>query len=303
MNNISLFLVSALIWGSTWLMITFQLGEVEPLVSVVYRFFLASLIVFVFCFLKKKSFQFSAADHRLILIQGLLLFGFNYWMTYLGITKINSALAAILSTSIVYFNVVFSRIFLRDPIRSEVLVGATVGVVGIFLIFMPEIKFGDDQHSTWVGIGLVLLGSVFASLGNIVSAKTQRRKIPVLQANAFGMGYASLLLALVALLNGYAFTFEMTFEYVGSLIYLALFGSVLAFGAFLTLLGRIGPDKAGYVTLVYPVVAMILSTFFEDYHWTTEGLFGLLAILVGNFIAMGKYRNLPLYRRGRKNLS
>ena len=300
MNNISLFLTSALIWGSTWLMITFQLGEVEPLVSVVYRFFLASMILFAFCLAKSKSFKFSAGDHWLIFIQGLLLFGINYWMTYLGITKINSALAAILSTSIVYFNVVFSRVFLGDKIRTEVLVGATVGVVGIIMIFMPEIKFGDEQESTWNGIGLVLLGSVFASLGNIVSAKTQRREIPVLQANAFGMGYASMLLLIIALFNGYTFNFEMTFEYVGSLVYLALFGSVLAFGAFLTLLGRIGPDKAGYVTLVYPVVAMLLSTFFEEYVWTIEGLFGLVAILIGNFIAMGKYRNLAVYKRWKK---
>ncbi|TQV72958.1 EamA family transporter [Aliikangiella marina] len=301
MNNISLFLVSALIWGSTWIMITFQLGEVEPLVSVVYRFFLASTIVFSFCLLTKRSFKFSAKDHKLIFIQGLLLFGFNYWATYVGITKINSALAAILSTSIVYFNVIFARIFLAEPIKVEVIVGATIGVVGIVLIFMPEIEIGENKDATWYGIGLILLGSVFASLGNIASAKTQRRKIPVLQANAFGMGYASLLFATIAIFSGYQFTFEMTFEYVGSLIYLALFGSVLAFGAFLTLLGRIGPDKAGYVTLVYPVVAMVLSTFFENYIWTTEGLIGLVAILIGNFVAMGKYRNLALYQKWKQS--
>lgn len=302
MNNISLFLVSALIWGSTWLMITFQLGKVEPLVSVVYRFFLASLIIFAYCFYKKRSFKFSRLEHFYILLQGLMLFGFNYWATYQGISRINSALAAILSTSIVYFNVLFSRIFLGDKIRREVLVGATIGVLGIMLIFIPEIKFGDDQISIWHGIGLVLLGSVFASLGNIVSAKIQRRQIPVMQANALGMGYASLLLACIAFASGYTFNFEMTFAYISSLIYLALFGSVLAFGAFLTLLGRIGPDKAGYVTLVFPVVAMILSTFYENYQWTAGGLVGLLAILLGNFIAMGKYRHLSFYKRWKKNL-
>ncbi len=111
MNNLALFLTSALIWGSTWLMITFQLGVVAPLVSVVYRFSLASLILFAYCLIRKKRFNFSRYDHFLILVQGLLLFGFNYWLTYIGITKITSALAAILSTSIVYFNVIFSRMF------------------------------------------------------------------------------------------------------------------------------------------------------------------------------------------------
>jgi len=300
MNNLALFLTSALIWGSTWLMITFQLGVVAPLVSVVYRFSLASMILFAYCLIRGRKFNFSKSDHVYILIQGLLLFGFNYWLTYMGITKINSALAAVLSTSIVYFNVVFARIFLRDPIKTEVLAGATIGVAGIALIFMPEIKLGENSNDTWAGIWLLLGGSVFASLGNIVSAKTQRRKIPVLQANALGMGYASILLALIVLISGLSFDFEMTFAYFGSLVYLALFGSVIAFGAFLTVLGRIGPDKAGYITLVYPVIAIIISTFFEGYQWTAFSIFGLIIILLGNFIAMGKYKQFTIFQKWKK---
>jgi len=297
MQNIVLFAISALIWGSTWLMITFQLGVVPPLVSVVYRFSLASLLLFSYSLLSKKSFRFSRNDQLLILLQGLLLFGFNYWMTYLSIGHITSALAAILSTTIVYFNVIFARIFLGDKIRSDVLIGATIGLVGVILIFIPEIHLSDDASETWQGIALALTAGLFASLGNIVSAKTQRRAIPVVQANALGMGYAACFLGLVAFISGYEFKIELTFSYLGSLAYLALFGSVIAFGAFLTLLGRIGPDKAGYVTLVYPVIAMILSSFFEGYHWSAKGVFGLFAILMGNFIAMGKYRNLPLFRQ------
>lgn len=304
MNNLALFLISALIWGSTWLMITFQLGVVPPLVSVVYRFTLASIILFGFCLLKSKRFNFSRYDHFLILVQGLLLFGFNYWLTYIGITKITSALAAILSTSIVYFNVIFARIFLGDKIKPEVLAGATIGVVGIALIFLPEINLGDmgsaSSSETWSGIWFVLLASVFASLGNIVSAKTQRRKIPVIQANALGMGYAGVLLTIIALASGLNFDFEFTFSYLGSLVYLALFGSVIAFGAFLTLLGRIGPDKAGYISLIYPVIAIIISTIFEDYRWTVSGGIGFIIILIGNFIAMGKYKRFAVFTRWRK---
>jgi drug/metabolite transporter (DMT)-like permease len=301
MNNLALFLISALIWGSTWLMITFQLGVVAPLVSVVYRFTLASLILFGFCLLKSKRFNFSRYDHFLILVQGLLLFGFNYWLTYIGITKITSALAAILSTSIVYFNVIFSRIFLGDRIKPEVLAGATIGVIGIALIFMPEINMDDldsaASSKTWSGIWFVLAASVFASLGNIVSAKTQRRKIPVIQANALGMGYAGILLTSIAFISGLNFDFEFTYSYIGSLVYLALFGSVIAFGAFLTVLGRIGPDKAGYISLVYPVIAIVISTIFEDYHWTLSGGIGFFIILVGNFIAMGKYKQFIFFAR------
>jgi drug/metabolite transporter (DMT)-like permease len=302
MSNITLFLTSAIIWGTTWIMITFQLGEVEPMVSVVYRFFIACLILLGYCFLKKKAFKFTLQEHALILVQGLLLFGFNYWLTYIGITKINSALAAILSTSIVYMNVVFARIFLGDKIKPEVLIGATIGIIGIVLIFMPEVEFNNNNNDNniWSGVAIVLAASIFASLGNIFSAKTQRKNIPIVQANTLGMGYAAILLTIIALLSGYSFNFEMSLSYLGSLLYLALFGSVIAFGAFLTLIGRVGPDKAGYVTLVYPVIAMIVSSIFEAYHWSLLGLFGLLIILLGNFIAMGKYKNLALYQKWRQ---
>jgi drug/metabolite transporter (DMT)-like permease len=312
MNNISLFLSAALIWGSTWLMITFQLGVVEPIVSVVYRFSLASFVLFGYSYFKTKSYQFSRSSHFLILLQGLLLFGFNYWLTYLGITKINSSLAAILSTSIVYFNVIFAKIFLKDKIKGEVIIGATIGVIGITLIFLPEtfwqftettlLRENETPSSyldseSWIGIQLVLLASIFASLGNIVSVATQKRKIPIIQANALGMGYAAILLAIIAFFSGYSFDFDTSISYVASLIYLAVFGSVLAFGAFLTLLGKIGADKAGYISLVYPVIALGFSTVFEDYQWTVMGGIGVITILLGNFIAMGKYKRLSWFSK------
>ena len=294
MNNILLFLLSSIIWGSTWIVITFQLGNVSPLISVVYRFVLASSILFLYCYIRKKPFAFSGKQHFFIFIQGLLLFGINYWLTYIGITKISSALAAILSTSIVYFNVLFAWMFLGDKIKKEVVTGATIGVIGITLIFLPQLTLEEKTSDVILGIVLVLVASIFASLGNIFSAKTQRLKVPVVQANALGMGYAALFLSAIALVNGLNFSFDYSFKYISSLIYLALFGSVIAFGAFLTLLGKVGPDKAGYISLVYPVIALIFSTIFEDYRWDLLGLVGVLLILLGNFIAMGKLKKTHL---------
>jgi len=310
MNNFTLFITSALIWGSTWIVITFQLGEVAPLVSVVYRFALASLILLIFAFITKKKFQFSRFEHFLIFIQGILLFGFNYWLTYLGITKINSSLAAILSTSILYFNVFFAWVFLKDAIKKEVLIGGAIGVIGILMIFLPTIVSDKSltqsneaitnqvmTNETMTGILLVLVASIFASLGNIVSTKTQRLKIPVAQANALGMGYAAILLALIAMFAGLDFSFDVSTEYIVSLLYLSIFGSILAFGAFLTLLGRIGPDKAGYISLVYPVIALVFSTVFENHQWDLTGLSGVVVILLGNAVAMGKIKRAGIFQK------
>ncbi|MGB0495117.1 MAG: DMT family transporter [Kangiellaceae bacterium] len=295
MNNFSLFISAALIWGSTWIMITFQLGEVEPLVSVIYRFTLASAVLFIFSYFRNKQFHFSRFEHFMIFIQGVLLFGFNYWLTYLGITKINSSLAAILSTSILYFNVVFARIILKDKINRNVLVGGAIGFAGILIIFLPETQIDNMtslNNNIISGVLLVLFASIFASLGNIVSSKTQRMKLPIIQTNALGMGYAAVLLSVIASLSGLNFSFEYSVGYISSLIYLSIFGSVLAFGAFLTLLGRIGPDKAGYISLIYPVIALIFSTVFEDYQWSLWGVIGVFIILFGNAVAMGKLGEL-----------
>jgi len=287
-HNGVLFLISVLIWGSTWLAITFQMGKVERLLSVAYRFALASLILFVWCLFRGRSLRFGYRQHAWMAAQGILLYGVSYWLTYLGVAQMTSALAAVLSTSIVYFNVLLAHWFLGDPIRKTVLVGAAAGVTGKLMIFWPELR-ETEKTPVASAIFFVLLASFLASAGNVMSAKTQRLKLPVLQANAFGMGYAALLLLGIGLLLGYPLTFDWRPSYLFSLLYLALFGSVIAFGAFLTLLGRIGPDKAGYATFVYPVVALILSSLFEDYRWTLSGAAGLIMILLGNVIAMEKY--------------
>ena len=224
-------------------------------------------------------------------MQGLFLFGINYWLTYTGIENITSALAAIVCTSIMYFNIIFGRIFLGDNIRPIVAVGATIGLLGVSILLVPEFV-DDSKPSTLEGVLFALAACVFASLGSIVSAATRRRNIPIIQLNALGMGYAATMVALLSLVIGYEFNLEFSYQYIGSLLYLSIFGSIIAFGAFIKLVGQIGPDKAGYITFVFPVIAILLSALFEGYQLTLYSLFGLLIILCGNFIAMEKHTAL-----------
>ena len=132
-------------------------------------------------------------------------------------------------------------------------------------------------------------GSVtLASAGNILSAYNQKQKVPVIQTNAFGMLYGSMVVIAIALFSGKSVSFDMNFSYISSLLYLTVFGSVIAFSTYLSLLGRIGPDKAGYFALVIPVIALFISTFLEGYQWTFYGISGLLLILGGIFMALQK---------------
>ncbi|PCJ98143.1 MAG: EamA family transporter [Zetaproteobacteria bacterium] len=288
MNNTMLYTLTVLIWGSTWYAITFQLGEVHPVVSVGYRFMLASCVLFAFLKLFKKNptFQFSYRQHKFIALQGLFLFSLNYVLFYFGTSFLTSGLVAILFSTMTLMNIFNQALFFKIKIKKQVLLGSLIGLVGILLVFWPEvtgIQLGDDIVQ---GIILCLVASYFASLGNMVSMKNSRDKIPVMESNAYGMLYGAGFSLLLAIMMGASFTFEITYGYTLSMIYLAIFGSAIAFGCYLTLIKNIGADKAAYTAILFPLVALTISTIFENYTWTQLSVCGVILTLFGNVIAM-----------------
>lgn len=287
-SNQILFIVPALIWGSTWYAITFQLGSVPPLYSVAYRFILAGLLLIGYCLIRKVSLKFSVKQHRQILLQALCLFGFNYWLTYMSEQYIASGLVALIFSTIIFLNIGFGRIFLNNPIRKQVIVGAFLGLIGTVLIFFPSISAFEADNKNLLGIGLCVGGVVFASLGNIASAYNQRFHLPVIPTNALGMLYGGLSMFLIALATQGAPTFEFTMSYGLSLVYLAIFGSIIAFSAYLTLIGNIGADKAAYALVVVPVIAIVISMIFENYQLTLIPAIGIVLLIVGNVFALKK---------------
>lgn len=164
--------------------------------------------------------------------------------------------------------------------------GAMVGIVGIGLIFMHEIESFDLTDKNLMGVAFGFTSVLLASLGNITSARNSRNNIPVIQANAFGMGYGALALTVLALILGKEFDFSMTLPYVTSLLYLAVFGSIIAFTSYLTLIRSLGADKASYSIMVVPVVALLISSFVEGYVWSFSAIAGLILVVGGNFLAL-----------------
>jgi drug/metabolite transporter (DMT)-like permease len=181
-------------------------------------------------------------------------------------------------------NIANSIIFLRKSASMLMIVGALMGLAGIGLIFAPEFTNFTASNNSLTGIGLSLLGTFIASLGNIISAHNQKQKMPVIQTNAYGMAYGAIILLVAALFQGEPLNFDLSLAYSLSLLYLALFGSVLAFGSYLTLLGRIGPEKAAYTMVLFPLVALGISTIFENYQWTLSSILGVSLVLLGNII-------------------
>jgi drug/metabolite transporter (DMT)-like permease len=287
-GNTFLYIVTVLIWGSTWLAIKFQLGVVPPELSVAYRFLLGSLLLFAYSKLRGLNLRFTRREHLFIALQGLFLFSLNYVMVYFSEIYITSGLVSVLFSAVIIFNVFFGAVLLRTPVSGRVVLGALVGVLGLALIFWPEVAGLDLQGVRLLGFALGLLSAVSASLGNIVSARNQRAKLPVIQTNAYGMLYGSLATFAFSLVRGVEFTFDPSIGYVGSLLYLALFGSVIAFGSYLTLLGRIGADRAAYVTVLFPVIALTLSAIFEGLQLNWLQFAGVALVLFGNVIVVGR---------------
>ncbi len=292
MNTLFLYSLVVLIWGSTWFVITYQLHAAAPEVSVFIRFFIASVVGFLICILKKKNLKFSMADHRWFLLQGLFMFCLNYILTYYSETFVSSGLIAVTFTLVLYFNMIGMGLLYHYKIDRPVIWGSVLGAFGIFCLFYREFGSFETHGRSLTGLAVGITASFFASMGNLVAIKVRKKNHGVLECNSWSMLYGSLLTALIALISGKSFHVAVTPSYIFSLLYLAVFGSIIAFFAYITLLGRIGADRASYSGIVTPVIALLLSTFFEGFHWEFLTFLGVFLSLLGNFLVLRKRREI-----------
>ena len=285
-QNVLLYVVTILIWGSSWLAIKFQLGVVDPMVSVAYRFLLASGISWIYCRYSGLQLSFRLRDHGFMFLQGVSLFALNYWLFYISELTLTSGLAAVIFSTIVVMNMLNGTIFLKNRLELRVVIGAVLGLSGIILIFWPEVSDFETGSENLFAAALAVLATYLASLGNIASARNQREGIPVVQSNTYGMTYGAMLMLVLAWSTGHEFNFEFTVSYVSSLVFLSVFASIIAFWSYLTLLGRVGVERAAYATLIFPLVALGISTIFEGYQWTAYAVIGIVLILGGNLLIL-----------------
>jgi drug/metabolite transporter (DMT)-like permease len=281
-----LFAVTTLIWGSTWIGITFQLGVVAPEVSVAYRFALAAMLVAAWCRVTGRSLDFSARQHAFLALQGALLFGFNYVGVYWTERYLASGPVAVLFSTMVFMNAIGARLVFGEPLTPRTLLASTLGVAGIALLFLPELILARGGGDAALGIALGLGSTAIASGGNLVAARNQRRGIPLFPGIAWAMAYGAVVSALCGTLRGVSWSFDSRLPYVLSLLYLSVFGSIIAFGAYLTLMKKVGPGPAAYTAVSTPIVALVISTLFEHYRWTWIAGLGVVLAVIGNWLAL-----------------
>lgn len=286
MSDLFLYVVTVLIWGSTWFAITLQLGVVPPAVSVAWRFLAAAAILMGFALLRGLPLRFSRRDHLWMALQGLLLFCLNYVGFYVSEQYLASGLVAVICSMLTVGNIIGMRVFFNVHTKLLNLLGAMLGIVGVVVLFWPELRALSATNSTAAGMAWALGATISASLGNMVATRNQSWHLPVLQVNGWSMFYGALITSLIAVATGQHFVFDWSWRYVSALAYLAVFGSVLAFGTYLTLMKRIGAGRAGYTMVAIPVVALVISTFLEHLHWTTTLWVGVALCLAGNVLVL-----------------
>jgi drug/metabolite transporter (DMT)-like permease len=286
MGTTGLFIISSAIWGSTWLAITYQLGVVAPELSVAYRFGLAAIALFAWCAATRRSLRFAARDHAYLAALGVMLFGLNYIGIYWAERFVTSGVVAVLFATIVFMNPAGMRLAFGVPLSARTLIAATLGVAGIVLLFLPELDQAPHGSSTGYGVAFALGATVTACGGNLIAMRNHNAGIPTFPGTAWGMAYGAASAALAAIARGVPWTFDIHPAYLLSLAYLSVFGSIIAFGAYLTLLKRVGAGPAAFVGVATPVIALALSTLFEGYRWTWITALGVVLAVAGNWLAL-----------------
>lgn len=277
-----------LIWGSTWAAIPYQLGVVAEEVSIAYRFGIAAIILYAYATATGKQLRLPRNAYPFIFLQGALLFCINYILVYYGAAYLTSGIVAVLFSSIVVMNAFFERAFFGRRLNARGWLASAIGVTGIALIFWPEISDVSVSDESLRGGMLVIISVVIASLGNMTAVVNTNRKLPVVAVNAHAMAFAAMLASGIAAALGREFDFLVQTDYVASLFYLSVFGSAIAFGCYLALLRRIGASRASYSTVLYPIVALFISTYVENYRWTILAVIGMLLALAGNWLILSQ---------------
>lgn len=287
MLNIILFISTVLIWGTTWIAIAMQVGPVPVLVSIFYRFGTAAVLFLVLLLATGKLKIPALRDQPYILAQALCLFSLNFICFYNAASYVPSGLISVIFSLATIYNAVNARLFFGDPITSRTMVAAALGASGLLLLFGPDILVHFDVD-TWKGLLLSGLGTLFFSFGNMVSRRNSAAGISPATANAWGMTYGSVILILLIVSTQTPMVAPPDNKYLFAMLYLAAIGSVVGFTTYLMLVSRIGSSKAAYATVLFPVVALSLSTLFEGYQWTLLSVLGLALTLAGNAVIFAK---------------
>ncbi|WP_457426008.1 DMT family transporter [Roseateles sp. P5_E7] len=281
-----LFLAPVLIWASTWHVILYQLASPVPvLTSVGWRFALSALLLAGLARWQGASLKLPRYAHGYALATGVIQYAGNYWAVYEAERYVPSGLVAVLFCLLVFMNALAAWLLWRQPVSRRFLLASSGAVVGVALIFWPELAATGARPDAALGLGLSFFAVVTACVGGFFTLALQRRGLPLVPVLAWSMGYGALFLIGLSLATGRGLSFDSAWTYVGSLFYLAAFGSVIAFTLYYKLAERKGAAQAALVGVMVPVIALIVSAALEGWQATPLAVGGMALCLVSLFVA------------------
>ena len=270
-------------WSTSWLPLTWQVGIVAPEISVLWRFVIAALLSICLAYLLKHPLRYGLKIHSQMALLGLCIFSTNFILFYYAAFYLASGLLAVIFSTASFVNIIMLSVWTRHPPPIRHVCASLLGLSGIILIFWQELTL--SEHALF-GLLLCIVGTISFCLGNMVSTQLQKQSVSVLSANSWGMMYGCIILVILNIVRGNAFIIDPTFVYLGSLLWLSIFASVIAFFSYLTLLGRIGAGRIGYATIIFPIFSLLISTLFEGYTWTIVAVIGIILVVFGNLIML-----------------
>jgi drug/metabolite transporter (DMT)-like permease len=281
------FTVATLIWGSTWIIIRDQLGVVPPSWSVTYRFIIAAAGLFAWIAVTRAPLRLGRQGQTFAALFGLLQFMMNFNFVYRAEAHITSGLVAVIFALLIVPNSVLGALFLKQRLTARFLLGSLVALAGVGLLIVNEAR-GDPSTSgqTWLGLSLTVLGVLCASLANVMQGTRRAKALPIFALIAWGMVWGVLFDAVFAYATVGPPVIEHRLSYWFGTAYLGLFASSLAFACYFIAIRAVGPGPAAYSSVITPVLAMVLSTLFEDYRWTILAVGGGVLAFAGLLIAL-----------------
>lgn len=274
----------ATIWGTTWYAITLQLGEVAPLASIVWRFGLAAILLFAGCLITRRSLNLTLNQHLAAMGQGVFAFSISYSFTYAAEGRIASAVVAVIFASLALLNLILFRVAAGQRAAWLSWGGAALGVVGVAVLSGSEVLGSGLDEASAIGVGFAITAVVAAAFGNFFAWKGQVAGSAVIPSTAWAMAWGTGLLALFGLATGVEWSIEPTFTYLGSLLYLSVFGSVIAFVVYFSIARARGYALASYISALTPPIAMLVSVLFENARFGWLALAGLALVLAGQVL-------------------
>lgn len=281
-----LFLAPVAIWASTWHVILYQLGSTVPvLTSVGWRFLLAALMLAALARRQGASLKLPPRAHGFALATGVIQYAGNYWAVYEAERYVPSGLVAVLFCLMVFMNALVAWLLWRQPVSRRFLAASSGAVLGVALIFWPEIAATGARPDAALGLSLSFFAVVAAVIGGFFTMALTRCGLPLLPVLGWSMGYGAAFLLALSLATGHGLRFDTAWPYVGSLVYLAAFGSVIAFTLYYKLAERRGPAQAALVGVLVPVIALMVSAALEGWQATPLALAGMGLCLVSLVVA------------------